>query len=133
MSASVSHSVCAPAADIAAATRGAWQRLFNAGQFDQLAGMYTTNAMLFGSSPELMNGQGGVKGYFAQLSSDVKVQMGAHKAAQIAPGVISDAGYVDFTVNGKVLPFRLSVVLVADGDRWLIAQHHGSPRGVPAG
>lgn len=108
-----------------------WADAVNALDLDRLAGMYTEDALLFGSVPELFSGRAAVQRYFSRFPSGLfTARIGDQRAVEVAPNVLAMSGVVDFDKKGAgTTPFRLSFVLVRRDDRWLIAQQHASPRG----
>jgi uncharacterized protein (TIGR02246 family) len=114
----------------AAAVTAKWEQAFNAWNIDALASLYTKDALFFGSTPDLYTGRDGVKAYFSKLPAGaLKAKMGEQHVVRVSANVIATAGFVDFTREGKVVPFRLTLVLVKTGRHWLIAEHHASPKG----
>jgi ketosteroid isomerase-like protein len=47
----------------------------------------------------------------------------------VTPDVVATAAHVDFADGDELMPYRMTWLLVKQGDNWRIAQHHGSPRG----
>jgi uncharacterized protein (TIGR02246 family) len=116
-----------PAED-AAALWARWEQVYNSGDADKFVALYTKDAMLFGSTPQLATGSDGVRTYYTKLPAGIQAKMGEQKAIEVAPNVLLISGFVDFILkNGTVLPFRLTLAAVKTGAQWLVAQHHGSP------
>ena len=114
----------------ATALRAQWEKAFNAWNFDQLVALYAEDAQFFGSTPQLNTGRDSIRAYFSKLPAGAwNARMGEHAVTSIGSGVLLSAGFVDFTHDGKALPYRLTFVLVKRGETWLIAQHHASPKG----
>jgi uncharacterized protein (TIGR02246 family) len=112
----------------AAAVRAEWEQVYNSGDADKFAALYTKDAMLFGSTAQLFTGTDGVRTYFSKLPPGIKTKMGDQQAIAFGPDVLLSSGFADFTLkDGTVLPFRLTFAIVKVGGRWLVAQHHGSP------
>lgn len=66
--------------------------------------------------------------YFTKLPAGIKAKMGDQQAIAVGPNVLLSSGFADFILkDGSVLPFRLTFAIVKIDDKWLIAQHHGSP------
>jgi uncharacterized protein (TIGR02246 family) len=119
--------VKADPAEDAAAVWAHWEQAYNSGDADKFVALYTKNAMLFGSAPQLSTGSDGVRTYYTKLPAGIQAKMGEQKAVEVAPNVLLISGFVDFTLkNGTVLPFRLTLASVKTGGQWLVAQHHGS-------
>jgi uncharacterized protein (TIGR02246 family) len=112
----------------AVAARAVWEQVYNAGDADKFAAIYTKDAMLFGSTAQLFTGTDGVRTYFSKLPAGIKVKMGDQQAIAAGPDALLSSGFADFTLaNGTVLPFRLTLAFVKVDGKWLVAQHHGSP------
>jgi uncharacterized protein (TIGR02246 family) len=112
----------------AVAARAQWEQIYNSGDADKFAALYTKDAMLFGSTATLFSGTDGVRTYFSKLPAGIKAKMGDQQAIAVGPDVLLSSGFADFTLaDGKVLPFRLTLVFVKVDGKWLVAQHHGSP------
>jgi uncharacterized protein (TIGR02246 family) len=109
--------------------RAAWIAAFNNRDLDTHASLYTEDATLFGSIPELVIGRRGVRDYFSRLGPNVKVRtyMEPH-TVQISPDVVATAAHVDFADGDNPVPYRVTWMLVKRDGNWRIAQHHGSPR-----
>lgn len=106
-----------------------WIAAFNSGDLDEHMECYTPEATLFGSTDELQVGRDAVRAYFAGRGPEVKVaRYDMPLVRHVAPDVASTAGHVDFTDDGKPMPYRMTWLLVREGGNWRIAQHHGSPR-----
>jgi ketosteroid isomerase-like protein len=116
----------------AAAVRTQWEQAYNAWSVDRLVALYTEDALFFGASPLLFYGRDGVRSYFSYFlrlpTGTIKAKMGEQKVTSIGSTVLLSSGFVDFTRDGKVFPFRMTLVLVKSGDTWLIAQQHASPK-----
>jgi ketosteroid isomerase-like protein len=50
------------------------------------------------------------------------------RVALLSDTVAATAGPVEFANGDAPMPYRMTWVLVKEGDDWRIAQHHGSPR-----
>jgi uncharacterized protein (TIGR02246 family) len=129
-----SPALATPADDVAA-VEAKWSSAFAKWDLDALAALYTKDALLFGTAPDLYAGQTGVKEYFAKLPTGVfkAATFSDQHVVRLSSGVITTAGFVTFTreVNGQTsqLPFRISLTLVRQGNAWKIASHHASPKG----
>ena len=112
----------------AAAVRTQWEQVYNSGDADKFAALYTKDAMLFGSTATLFTGTDGARTYFSKLPVGIKTKMGDQQAIAFGPAVLLSSGFADFTFpDGRVVPFRLTLAMVKVDGKWLIAQHHGSP------
>ena len=106
----------------------AWVAAFNRDLDAQMA-LYTDDATLFGSKPELSAGKAAIRAYFAALGPQVSVRRYPMPAiAHLSQDVAATAGHVDFADGETVMPYRMTWLLVRQNGAWRIAQHHGSPR-----
>lgn len=107
-----------------------WVEVFNSHDLDAHAALYTEDAMLFGSMPELIIGRAAIRDYFGGPGPEVHV---AHypfpRVVMISDSVAATAAYVDFADGDTLMPYRVTWMLVKADGEWKIAQHHGSPRG----
>jgi uncharacterized protein (TIGR02246 family) len=112
----------------AAVVRARWEQVYNSGDADKFAALYTKDALLFGSTAQLFTGPDGVRTYFAKLPAGIQAKMRDQQAIAVGRNVLLSSGFADFTLkDGTVLPFRLTFAIVKVRGKWLIAQHHGSP------
>jgi uncharacterized protein (TIGR02246 family) len=122
-------------ADDAAALEAKWSDAFAKWDLDALTGLYTKDALLFGTAPELYVGQDGVKTYFSKLPKGVfkSVAFSDQHVIRLTGSVIVAAGFVTFTreMNGQTsqVPLRITLTMVRQGKAWKIAAHHASPKG----
>ena len=113
------------------ALRRLWVDVFNSHDVETHALLYTEDAMLFGSIPALVTGRDGIKAYFAGRGPGVRVhQYPEPHQVTVTPDVVATAAHVDFADGDEMMPYRVTWLLVKQGENWRIAQHHGSPRGV---
>jgi uncharacterized protein (TIGR02246 family) len=112
---------------------GRWADAFNAGKPDEVMGLYTADATVWGTlSPTLTSSPAAIESYFAGASAiGAKVRLLDHTASELSDGVVVETGRYDFEriQNGQTvtLPARYSFVLVKQEDTWKIAHHHSSP------
>ena len=106
----------------------AWVAAFNR-DLDAHMALYTDDATLFGSKPELSVGRAAIRAYFAALGPQVSVRRyPMPRVVYLPPDVAASAGHVDFADGETVMPYRMTWMLVRQAGNWRIAQHHGSPR-----
>jgi uncharacterized protein (TIGR02246 family) len=111
------------------ALHAAWVDAFNRHDLEAHGALYTADAMMFGSTPDLVLGREGVRAYFAKRPPGMQVRnYPLPRISQLTPESAATAAYVDFADGDKVFPFRITWMLVKRNGNWLIAQHHGSPR-----
>lgn len=112
----------------AAAVRTKWEQIYNSADADKFVSLYTTDALLFGSTAQLFTGSDGVRAYFSKVPPGIKAKMGDQQTIAVGPNVMLSSGLADFILkDGTVVPFRLTFAMVKVDGQWLIAQHHGSP------
>eukprot|EP01037_Dinobryon_pediforme_P014619 gene14619-14743_t len=106
-----------------------WIDVFNSHDLDAHASLYTEDAMLFGSVPELILGRAAIRQYFGGRGPNVYVKSYPlpHRV-DIGPDVVATAAHVDFADGDTPMPYRVTWMLVRQDGNWRIAQHHGSPR-----
>jgi uncharacterized protein (TIGR02246 family) len=107
----------------------AWIEAFNRHDLDTHAALYTQDACLFGSIPDLLVGRPAIRGYFSRRGPGVHVRR--YPMPHIVPlgsDAVATAAHVDFADGEMLVPYRVTWVLVKVEGNWRIAQHHGSPR-----
>lgn len=107
-----------------------WCEVFNSHDLDSHAALYTEDAMLFGSIPELVVGRAAIKAYFGGRGPKVHVaQYNFPRVVMLSDTLAATAAHVDFADGETPMPYRVTWMLVKQDGNWRIAQHHGSPRG----
>jgi hypothetical protein len=113
---------------------------FVAGNNEQVASLFAPDALFYGTlSPDLVTTPEGVSQYFrAALSSPVPVKATSLSSSALVLSdrvvLISGSWQVERVIEGKAIvggPFRISVVMNKQGDRWMIVQIHSSARPAP--
>ncbi|MGN6309904.1 MAG: SgcJ/EcaC family oxidoreductase [Xanthobacteraceae bacterium] len=123
----------------AASVLAAWVAGFNAGDVDAIAGLYSSDATLFGTiSPSLTTRLEDVRAYFAAVAkSRMQVQLvDAPTVTNIADAAVVLSGPYEFSgpqPDGEsfVMPARYSFVIANINSRWRIVHQHSSPRPKP--
>ena len=106
-----------------------WIEAFNKHDLDTHAGLYLENATLFGSIPELVIGRKAIREYFGRRGPNVRVHHYPYPhILRLSPGVAATAAHVDFADGERLMPYRVTWMLLQRDGNWQIAQHHGSPR-----
>jgi uncharacterized protein (TIGR02246 family) len=122
-----------PAEDVQAAL-DKWVAMFNANDVDALVKLYTPDAVLVGQGGSTLNqGSDAIRKFYSQLEkSGDKVEVGVHKVVVLDDKVAYVTGFDEFTAtrNGETVqaPAGFTMVLVKNGDQWLIAHQHSSRR-----
>jgi uncharacterized protein (TIGR02246 family) len=111
------------------ALHAAWIDAFNRHDLDAHVALYTEDAMLFGSIPDLVLGREGIRQYFGGRGPGVHVKRYPFpRVVQLTPETAATAAHVDFADGDTPMPYRVTWMLVKRNGNWQIAQHHGSPR-----
>ncbi len=106
-----------------------WVEVFNSHDLDSHSALYTEDAMLFGSIPELVVGRSAIRDYFGGRGPDVHVAEYAFpRVVMLSDTMAATAAHVDFADGETPMPYRVTWMLVKQDGNWRIAQHHGSPR-----
>ena len=129
-----STQISAAPADDAAAVFAKWKAAYNANDNVAVARLYAPNAILHGTrSNNVTVGRDAITKYFTVVvNTGNKVEFREHQLMPLGDGSILVVGFNDFMRNrdGKLIPepARFSIVLVKQGNEWLIAHHHSSLR-----
>ncbi|MGB3447285.1 MAG: DUF4440 domain-containing protein [Xanthobacteraceae bacterium] len=116
-----------------------WGKEFNAGNVDAIAGLYSSDATLFGTiSPSLTTRPEDVRAYFAAVAkSRMQVKLvDTPTITKIADMAVVLSGLYEFSgprPDGEsfVMPARYSFVVANVDSQWLIAHQHSSPQPKP--
>ena len=125
-------------ADDASVVVERWVTAFNSNDVEALVSLYTPNAILVGSTGlVLKEGREAIRGYFARLAkSGDKVAFGDRKIIVLDDNVAYATGFYEFSAvrNGEIKKSwaGYSMILVKNGNDWLIAHHHSSQRSSPS-
>ena len=125
-------------ADDASVVVERWVTAFNSNDVEALVSLYAPNAILVGSTGlVLKEGREAIRGYFARLArSGDKVAFGDRKIIVLDDNVAYATGFYEFSAvrNGEIKKSwaGYSMILVKNGNDWLIAHHHSSQRSSPS-
>jgi len=114
-----------------------WKAAYDANDNVAVANLYATDAILHGTrSTDLTVGREAITKYFTVVvGTGNKVEFVEKQLKVITPTTMIAVGFNDFMRNreGKLVPepARFTMVLVKQGDDWLIAHHHSSLRPPP--
>lgn len=111
----------------------AWVEAFNARDLSRICGLYTDDAVLWGTfSPNLIASPQGVREYFARafepsMQASAELQESRLQALG-SVAVLSGAYLLRATIAGqsRSLPARFTVVLGQSHGSWRIVTHHSS-------
>jgi uncharacterized protein (TIGR02246 family) len=124
-------------AEEADALFGRWKLAYDANDNVAVAKLYATDAILHGTrSRDLTVGREAITKYFTVVvNTGNKVEFVEKQLVVVNPTTMLAVGFNDFMRNkdGKLTPepARFTVVLVKQGNDWLIAHHHSSLRPPP--
>jgi uncharacterized protein (TIGR02246 family) len=114
--------------DIVTRVLDAWQRGIDRHRPEEVASLFTEDALFQGAHPGYSLGRAGVTAYYAEQPAGLSVRYEIREIRPLAAGVLS--AYVDpvFTrPDGEVWPFHLTVILREQDDgTWLISHYHVS-------
>jgi len=114
-----------------------WKITFDANDNVAIGKLYAEDAILHGSrSGTLTIGREAITNYFEiVVGTGNKVQFIEHELRVVNPNTVLAVGFNDFLRNKHVTltpePARFTLLLVKQGDDWLIAHHHSSLRPAP--
>ncbi|MBR1252313.1 nuclear transport factor 2 family protein [Bradyrhizobium sp. AUGA SZCCT0240] len=108
-----------------------WSDAFAHNDWNALTQLYSLNALLYGSAPQLFHGEG-IKSYFNALPplSGAKASFSGVKVVPIGSTLINVAGIVSFSIPTRLesLAFRITLVYVIEEGAWKIISHHVSQK-----
>jgi uncharacterized protein (TIGR02246 family) len=114
-----------------------WKAAYDVNDNVAVAKLYATDAILHGTrSRDLTVGREAITQYFTVVvGTGNKVEFVEKQLRVINPTTILAVGFNDFMRNreGKLVPepARFTMVLVKEGNDWVIAHHHSSLRPPP--
>ena len=114
-----------------------WKVAYDANDNVAVAKLYAADALLHGTrSRDVTEGREAITKYFTVVvGTGNKVEFREKQLRVIDPTTIMAVGFNDFMRNrdGKLVPepARFTMVLVKQGNEWLIAHHHSSLRPPP--
>jgi len=114
-----------------------WKVAYDANDNVAVAKLYAADALLHGTrSRDVTEGREAITKYFTVVvGTGNKVEFREKQLRVIDPTTIMVVGFNDFMRNrdGKLVPepARFTMVLVKQGNEWLIAHHHSSLRPPP--
>jgi uncharacterized protein (TIGR02246 family) len=129
--------ISAAPADDAAAVFAKWKAAYDSNDNVAVASLYAPNAILHGTrSNNVTVGRDAITKYFTVVvNTGNKVEFREHQLMVINDSTVLAVGFNDFMRNvaGKLNPepARFSILLVKQGNEWLIAHHHSSLRPPP--
>lgn len=124
-------------AEEAGALFAKWKAAYDSNDNVAVAKLYTEDAILHGTrSRTLTIGRDAITNYFKiVVGTGNKVQFVEQEIRVISPTTVLAVGFNDFLRNkdGTLTPepARFTILLVKQGDDWLIAHHHSSLRPAP--
>ena len=107
--------------------RDRWIKAFAARDLDGLAGLYSPDALFFGSTPLLFRGHEDVRAYFSGLARDIALD--SFEEPELLPvsgEVFVTAGFWRFRFGSEPRLYRLTWVIAMRDGGWRIVQHHAA-------
>lgn len=112
---------------VLAESLAAWKLAFDRHKPEEMVGLFTSDALFQGLSPTLRSGRKDVFAYYNALPHGITACFQIIQARQLAPHLVCGFAAVQFTYpDGRTVPAQLSLVLLRDGQTWLIVQYHAS-------
>lgn len=116
-----------------AAVQSEWADAFAKRDVERIVALYAPQTAFWGSTNDLHKDTDGVRRYFTDLPPSFKrSHWEKPHVIRLSEDVLAASGNVVFTkeIDGKdvELPYRMTHVLVRQGDGWKIATHHASPQ-----
>lgn len=114
-----------------------WSAAYSANDPEAVVKTYRPDAILLGTvSPVISQGTEAIRAYYSKLKgSGNKNKLGERHTMVLGDNAVIVTGFYDFTAvkdnQFERGPARYTMLLIKDGDEWLIAHHHSSPRGSP--
>ena len=108
---------------------GSWAENFGEGSLEGMVGLYSPQALFYGSNAELLRGKDGVRTYFTRnlrSPGEAEVEFRSVVAEAVGDNHINLAGVAAFRIGSQEVAMRLTLTLVREDAAWLIATHHTS-------
>lgn len=111
-----------------------WRQRSLANDIPGILALYAEDALFFGSLPAMFVGRQGVADYFASVPLDAarEIAFFGREVRPLGEHAIASASCVffDLELEGRPVRWRFGIswTLVRQGNRWVIASHHASPR-----
>ncbi|GHF09561.1 hypothetical protein GCM10014715_76690 [Streptomyces spiralis] len=104
-----------------------WKKAFDGHHTDDMAALFTQDALFQGFGPDVLEGREAVKGYYEAVPDNRSTEFRILHEYEAAPGAV--AGFADVTFSdptGWAARVHLSMVAVTDAGTWRIRQYHVS-------
>lgn len=104
-----------------------WKAAFDGHRPDEMAGLFTVDALFQGFGPDVLTGRDAVRGYYEAVPSGRRADVTVLHTYTIGEQVAG--GFADVTfgaADGWEARVHLSLVLRRDDGRWRIRQYHVS-------
>jgi uncharacterized protein (TIGR02246 family) len=114
-----------------------WSAAYTTNDPEAVVKYYRPDAIVFGTvSPVLSQGTEAIRKYFSAIQgSGNKNAIGERYTLVLSDNAVLVTGFYEFTrmKDGQPVPdpARFTMLLIKEGDDWLIAHHHSSPRVQP--
>ncbi|WP_329042662.1 SgcJ/EcaC family oxidoreductase [Streptomyces sp. NBC_00178] len=104
-----------------------WKHAFDSHRPDEMADLFTQDALFQGFGPSVTTGRDAVRSYYRAVADGRRADVVPLHSYTIGPGVT--CGFADVTVTGGARPevrMRMSLVVQRDDEGWKIRQYHVS-------
>lgn len=104
-----------------------WKAAFDGHRLDEMAALFTPDALFQGFGPETTAGREKVRAYYEAVAEGRWADVGEIRGYRIGDEVAGGFADVVFRdAGGWAAPVHLSLVLQREGDGWLIRAYHVS-------
>lgn len=131
----ISNPPATPATRVLAETLAHWKLAFDNHRPEDMAELFSPDAVFQGFTPALLTGREEIFGYYDALAPGVTTSFQVVQTRELAQNTIIGFAAVSFAYpDGRTVPVQLSLVLRREENTWLIAQYHVSSifRGEPS-
>lgn len=116
------------ATETATAILQRWKTGIDARHPDDVGALFTADALFQGLRPAPLYGPSGVSQYYAEQPVGLRVDYTVLHSRHVSDDVITAFVAADFQFSdGRVIPTRITVVLLHGTDGWRIDHYHVSP------
>jgi uncharacterized protein (TIGR02246 family) len=104
-----------------------WRAAFDGHLLDEMAQLFTSDALFQGFGPEPVSGRDAVRAYYEAVPGHRRAHVGDVRSYRIGEDVAGGfAGVVFRDPDGWEAPVNLSLVLRREADGWRIRGYHAS-------
>ncbi|MFF6984031.1 SgcJ/EcaC family oxidoreductase [Streptomyces sp. NPDC008343] len=117
-----------PAYDVLVDLLSTWQQAFDDNRSEDIAALFTEDALFQGYSPKLRIGPAEITDYYNDVAAGAKAEVRVLQGNQVGANAV--AGFADVTFTsptGITTAARLSVTAQFITGAWRIRQYHAAP------